>query len=80
MAELAVAGIFFPLDGAPGWLSTLAKLFPIEHLAAALQADFNPATTGYGIQWMDLAIVAGWGLAGAALALRFFRWENQPRG
>lgn len=77
---LFVSGIFFPLDNAPTWLTTFAKIFPIHHLAAALQADFNPTISGAGFQWADLAIVALWGVAGAFLAVRYFRWENQPAG
>lgn len=78
---LFVSGIFFPLDNnAPGWLTTFADLFPIHHLAAALQADFNPATAGAGFRWMDLAIVAAWGAAGGVVAIRYFRWENRSGG
>jgi ABC-2 type transport system permease protein len=77
---LFVSGIFFPLDNAPTWLTTFAKIFPIYHVAAALQDDFNPATAGAGFRWADLAVVALWGAAGAVLAIRYFRWENQRSG
>lgn len=75
---LFVSGVFFPLNSAPEWLTTFAKFFPIQHLAAALQADFDPATAAPGVMWSDLAVVAAWGVAGVILAVRFFRWENQP--
>ena len=35
---------------------------------------FDPATTGAGIAWGHLAVIAAWGLAGAAVAIWHFRW------
>jgi ABC-2 type transport system permease protein len=73
-----ISGLFFPVDNAPDWLTTLANLFPVRHLALALLDAFDPNTTGAGIDLGHLAVVAGWGLFGAVVALRTFRWT--PRG
>jgi ABC-2 type transport system permease protein len=73
---LFISGIFFPLDSAPEWLKTLAELFPIQHLANALQFAFDPRTTGPGFAGDDLVALAGWTVAGIVLALKFFRWES----
>jgi ABC-2 type transport system permease protein len=73
-----ISGVFFPLTGAPAWMSTVAGLFPIKHLAESLLAAFDPAGTGPGVDWVQLGIVALWGAAGLLLALKFFRWS--PRG
>jgi ABC-2 type transport system permease protein len=73
---LFISGIFFPLDTAPDWLKTLAEIFPIQHLANALQFAFDPRTRGLGFAGEDLIILGVWTVAGVFLALRFFRWES----
>jgi ABC-2 type transport system ATP-binding protein len=59
-------------------LAGIGKVFPVERLAAALLAAYNPYTTGSGMRWGDLAVVAAWGAAGLIIAIRRFRWL--PRG
>lgn len=73
-----ISGLFFPVDDAPAWLTTLADVFPIKHLAEALFEAFDPATTGAGIAWADLGIVAAWGVIGFVIAAATFRWT--PKG
>jgi ABC-2 type transport system permease protein len=73
-----ISGLFFPTDGAPTWLTSLADVFPIKHLAEALFEAFDPATTGAGVAWADLGIVAAWGVAGFVIAAATFRWT--PKG
>ena len=55
----------------------LADLFPVKHLANGLQYAFDPRTPAPGINGGDLAVLAAWTVAGAVLALRLFKWENQ---
>jgi ABC-2 type transport system permease protein len=69
-----ISGLFFPVDEAPEWLTDLASVFPIRHLVEALLDAFDPRATGAGIDAKHLAIVAAWGVAGALLATRTFRW------
>jgi ABC-2 type transport system permease protein len=69
-----ISGTFFPVEDAPEWMRTVAGLFPVRHLGEALFTAFDPATSGAGFAWANLAVVAGWGAAGLLLALRFFRW------
>ena len=73
-----ISGLFFPVDEAPKWLTDLASVFPVRHLAEALLDAFDPRTTGVGIDVGHLAVVAAWGVAGALVAMRTFRWT--PRG
>ena len=73
-----ISGIFIPISVLPGWLADIGKVFPVEHLAAALLAAYNPYTTGSGLRWGDLAVLAAWGAAGLIVAIRRFRWL--PRG
>jgi ABC-2 type transport system permease protein len=72
-----ISGIFFPLDDAPSWLTSLAELFPVQHLANGLQYAFDPRTPSPGVNGGDLAVLAGWTVVGAFLALRLFKWENE---
>jgi len=73
---LFVSGIFFPLDNAPHWLTSVAKLFPMERLADGLQYAFDPRTPGLGFNGPDLLVLLAWTAAGSILAVRLFRWES----
>jgi ABC-2 type transport system permease protein len=70
---LFLSGLWFPLT--PG--STLAKIssyVPVRRLILAMTRAF----LGHGISpwdWHDLAVVVVWGIAGACLAARRFRWS-----
>jgi ABC-2 type transport system permease protein len=69
---LFLSGIFIPLgDNAPAWITWTARIFPVKHFADGLQAGFLGTT----FHWADVVIVGVWGLAGLAVAARFFSWE-----
>jgi ABC-2 type transport system permease protein len=72
---LFISDIFIPLNHAPAWLTTVARIFPIWHFSEAMQHAFNPFAKGSGFQGKDLLIVAIWGAGSLLLAARFFRWE-----
>ena len=73
-----ISGVFIPTAVLPSWLADIGKVFPVEHLAAALLAAYNPHTTGSGLRWGDLAVLAAWGAVGLIIAIRRFHWL--PRG
>jgi ABC-2 type transport system permease protein len=73
-----LSGVFIPQSEIPDGVLTFAGLFPIRHFFLAFFSSYNPALSGSGLEWGHLAVVAGWGLAGLLLAIRFFRWT--PRG
>ena len=73
-----LSGIFIPQSEIPDSVLHFADLFPIRHFFEAFFAAWDPATVGSAFEWGHLAIVAGWGLAGLAIGVRFFRWT--PRG
>jgi ABC-2 type transport system permease protein len=73
---LFLSGVFFSLDGAPGWVVAVAKTFPLYHLVRAFTACFSPYTTGSGFAPRDLAAIAAWGAVGLVVAVRRFRWES----
>ena len=41
-----ISGIWFPLDGAPDWLVSVAEAFPLYHLAQAFGGAFTPTVGG----------------------------------
>ncbi len=73
-----ISGVFIPVSELPSWLAYIGYVFPVHPLAAALLAAYNPHTTGSGLVWGYLAILAAWGSAGLIIAVRRFRWL--PRG
>ena len=73
-----LSGSFGPTEGYPDFLELLAELLPLRHLidvVGAIVLDSEPVWS----QGTDLAIVAGWGLAGYLVARRWFGWEPRER-
>ena len=73
-----ISGIFIPISALPAWLAYISYVFPVHPLAAALLEAYNPYTTGSGLNWGYLAILAAWGVAGLIVAVGRFSWL--PRG
>ena len=53
----------------------MAKLFPVEHLASALQAAFDPVDHASAFSGSDFLALGIWLLIGVRLAMRFWRKE-----
>jgi len=69
---LFLSGVFIPLgDNAPAWIVWTAKIFPVKHFAGGMQASY----VGTPFHWIDVVIVAIWGVAGLLVAVRYFTWE-----
>ncbi len=69
---LFLSGIFIPFgNGTPTWIQWIARIFPVRHFAAGMQAGF----IGTPFDWTDVLVVAAWGVVGLVLAIRFFTWE-----
>ena len=58
----------------PGRRSAVRRPVPDPPFLRGILRRFDPATTGAGFDWGQLAVVAAWGVAGLLIALRFFRW------
>ena len=69
-----LSGVFIPETEIPDGVLDVAAIFPIRPFFGTLLTGFDPATTGAGFEWAQLAVVAAWGFAGLALAYRFFAW------
>jgi ABC-2 type transport system permease protein len=73
-----LSGAFGPTDDYPGFLRAIADVLPLKYmidLVGRVYLDAEPVWTGGGA----IAVVAAWGLAGLAIALRRFKWEPQER-
>jgi ABC-2 type transport system permease protein len=67
-----ISDVFIPIDaGSP--VALIAGVFPVRHLALALQAVWQPGVQA--LDPVDLVWVAAWGIVGVAVALRTFSWE-----
>jgi ABC-2 type transport system permease protein len=69
-----LSGVFIPESEIPDGVLKFADFFPIRHFFEAFFASYDPVASGSGFEWGHLAIVAAWGIAGLAIAVRTFRW------
>jgi ABC-2 type transport system permease protein len=69
-----ISGVFIPLMELPRWLIDIGKVFPVHALAASILEAYNPHTSGSGLSWSDLGVLAIWGIAGFVVAMRRFSW------
>lgn len=73
---LFLSGIFIPFgNNAPSWLVWIARIFPVRHFINGMLAGF----VGTPFDWIDVLIVASWGVAGLIVAIRFFSWVPRTR-
>jgi ABC-2 type transport system permease protein len=77
---MILSGVFSPIAEAPSWLQNLAAVFPLSHMIRAFEGTFSPFTGGLGFAWGHLLVLTCWGLVGAVIAVRRFRWEPAPAG
>jgi ABC-2 type transport system permease protein len=69
-----VSGTYFPIHSAV--LNRLAGVLPVRPFNQALLGPFAQHT---GFDWPHLAVLLGWGVIGAAVAIRRFRWDPRPQ-
>jgi ABC-2 type transport system permease protein len=61
-----ISGVFYSVDDLPDALEVIGAALPLRHVIDGLAGDGFSA---------GLAVVAAWGVLGAILAVRYFRWE-----
>ncbi len=66
LPAIFISGVFYSSDELPGALEVIGNALPLKHVIDGLAGDGSGA---------GLAVVAAWGVAGAILAVRYFRWE-----
>ena len=74
------SGVFFPFDSLPGWMQTVASVFPLRWLASGMRAAFFPdymadlEPSGSFNVLVGLLVLSAWTVVSAVVAVRFFRW------
>jgi ABC-2 type transport system permease protein len=70
---VALSGLFFPIEGLPGWLRLIARLLPLGYAVSLLDGIWR------GESWLshldDVAALALFFVIVVAVASRAFRWE-----
>jgi ABC-2 type transport system permease protein len=69
-----VSGTYFPIHSIV--LNDIAGALPVRPFNQALLGPFAQHT---GFDWPHLAVLLGWGVIGAAVAIRRFRWDPRPQ-
>jgi ABC-2 type transport system permease protein len=69
-----ISGVWIPTASLSHGLRSVASVFPIEHLAAALHKATVTGSLGSALSLGDLAVLAAWGLAAGAFAAARFSW------
>jgi ABC-2 type transport system permease protein len=72
-----LSGVFIPESEIPDGVLHVADVFPVRHFFQGFFSAWDPSTAGAGFHWVDLAVVAAWGIAGFVIAMRSFRWTPQ---
>jgi ABC-type multidrug transport system permease subunit len=70
-----ISGLFFVGANLPIWLDRLASALPLKPYAVSLQNQFNPYAADAGWDGGALSVLAAWGVVGALVSMRAFRWE-----
>jgi ABC-2 type transport system permease protein len=74
MPMMFLAGTFFPIDAAPGWLQSAAAVLPLTYFNSALRDVLVRGEILSGVL-PRLGAMALWTLAFIVLAAYLFRWE-----
>lgn len=74
MPALFISNVFIDMSDAPAWLDAISHVLPVRHFADAMLELYH-APGVPGMPWIELGVIAAWGVAGVLLALRFFSWE-----
>src|SRR3712207_5978378 len=72
---LMISGVFYDDENAPAFLAAIAEVLPLKHLVDGLSGAMVDGE-GLGTHWLALLVLAAWGAAGAALAVRGFSWDS----
>lgn len=69
-----ISGVFFSVGSMPGFLEAIADVLPLTYLLDLIRDVYidGESLTSAGTA---IGVVALWGAVGAAIALRYFRWE-----
>jgi ABC-2 type transport system permease protein len=81
-----ISGVFFQFSSLPGWMQSVASVFPLKWMTQGLRSVFLPerlaaAEPAGSWELSRIALVLGlWCLAGLALCVVTFRWQDRGAG
>lgn len=75
-----ISDVFIPLEDAPNWLAVVGDVLPLKPFARSFQDTLNPNVDAPALDVGRLAVVVAWGLVGAVVAMRWFKWEPGRAG
>ena len=70
-----ISNVFIVVPDPARWLDVAGDVFPLKPFVEAFYAAFDPFRTGSAWEPGLLARIAAWGLLGALVAVRRFKWE-----
>ncbi len=70
-----ISNVFVVVPDPARWLDIAGDVFPVKPFVEAFYAAFDPFRTGSAWEPGLLVRIAAWGLFGAIVAVRRFRWE-----
>ena len=70
-----LSGSFFPLDGAPGWVTAVSEVLPLKHLNEGM-LDTMVRGEGPSSALLPILILLGFAVVVSAVASRVFRWDD----
>lgn len=79
LPQLFVAGVFYPLAGAPLWLQKLSTVMPLTYFSDGLRGLMAGGQTLAQVT-PDILILLGVGAAVLLVAARYFRFEPSGQG
>ncbi|MGH7705047.1 MAG: ABC transporter permease [Candidatus Dormibacteria bacterium] len=79
LPQLFVAGIFYPLSGAPTWLRDLSVIMPLTYFADGLRGLMALGRSLGGVG-ADLLVLLGVGIAVLLVASRIFKFQPSSSG
>lgn len=71
---LFISNVFIQMENAPAWLDAVSHLLPVRHFADAMM-ELYAVGAGVAVPWLELGVIALWGVIGVLGALRYFSWE-----
>jgi ABC-2 type transport system permease protein len=71
---MLLGGVFFPIDDVPPALAPVVRALPLTYLCDGLRKVMIEGVGASGVL-LEIGVLAAWGLATMAGAVRLFKWE-----
>ncbi|HTY73047.1 MAG TPA: ABC transporter permease [Actinomycetes bacterium] len=78
-----ISGVFFQYDQLPSWMQHVAAIFPLKWLTQGMRSVFLPSSfqsqevSGSWQLPLVFLVLVIWGVIGAVLCVRTFRWQRR---